>query len=205
MKTIPLLLLALLVGGCASHVPPEIALSSVQVNDLRDIDADGVINARDLCSASPDNSALSNGGCSEWTSAPSRKIHVVNFDLNSAKIRDDQRDTLARVVKEVMDHADATIVLIGDTSPEGSDELNQKLGKQRADAIEAVLLSSGMPAKRIEGFVYNQEQVRARLDRRERRTIILVKRPNAAKAVGTWHIYQAEEQQQLAEIKGAKQ
>ena len=202
MKTVVFVGLVVLLSACVSKVPEHVTLQSSQISDLGDVDSDGVVNARDVCTASSAGAELNNTGCGKWQSAPSRKMYSVNFDLNSAVIRDDQRETIAMVVKEVARSEDATVILVGDTSAEGSDELNQALGKRRADAIAEVLRESGLPDSRMEGFVYNESQVRARMDRRERRTIILVKRPTSPKPVNDWTVYQAEEQQELSKIKG---
>lgn len=204
MYKLGLIFSSLLLVACASHVPVNVQLSNAQARDLRDTDNDGVINSRDLCATSPDLSALDNNGCSPWTNTASRKVFTVNFDLNSAKIRPDQTGTVAIVVQEVLNSADATVALIGDTSPEGSDEQNLKLGKERADAIRELLLTAGVPESRIEEFVFNEPKVKARMDRRERRTIVMVKRPSGPQPIPSWTIYQAENAQQLAEVKGVK-
>ena len=200
MKKIVFAGLLVLLSACASKVPEHVTLQSMQVSDLGDVDSDGVVNARDVCLASSEGATLNNSGCGKWQSTPSRKIYSVNFDLNSAVIRDDQRETIAMAIKEVQRSDDATVVLVGDTSAEGSDELNQALGKRRADAIAEVLRASGLPEQRMEGYVYHESHVRARMDRRERRTIILVKRPTSPKSVNDWTVYQAEEQQELSKV-----
>jgi OOP family OmpA-OmpF porin len=74
----------------------------------------------------------------------------VGFEFASTTFRDPAgaRATLQRLAR-VMISTGESVTLTGATSSEGSNEFNQQLSLQRAQAVEAVLIQLGVPANRI--------------------------------------------------------
>jgi len=75
---------------------------------------------------------------------------TVGFVVGTATFRDPSTaqatlQQLANKLKQGSEH----ITLIGSTSSEGGDALNNPLSQQRAQAVESVLVSMGIPASRI--------------------------------------------------------
>lgn len=74
----------------------------------------------------------------------------VGFDFDSTTFRDPAgaRATLQKLAT-IMLRTSESVTLTGATSSEGSDQHNQDLSQQRADAVKAVLEELGVPASRI--------------------------------------------------------
>ena len=76
-------------------------------------------------------------------------IHGINFDFDSATIRPDSEPVLAKLFDGLQADADATIVIEGHTSSEGSDTYNQTLSERRAQSVVDDLVRRGLDAGRI--------------------------------------------------------
>jgi outer membrane protein OmpA-like peptidoglycan-associated protein len=74
----------------------------------------------------------------------------VGFNVGVASFRDpaEARQTLSKLAT-VLNQGTEPIILIGSTSSEGGDSVNNPLSLNRAKAVEAVLVSLGVPADRI--------------------------------------------------------
>jgi outer membrane protein OmpA-like peptidoglycan-associated protein len=72
-----------------------------------------------------------------------RTTLYVNFETNSAVIRDKGQKELQTAVDFVKRYPDTKIVVTGHTDSTGSDAYNQKLSEKRADAVKKFLLDSG--------------------------------------------------------------
>jgi len=77
----------------------------------------------------------------------------VGFDFNSTTFRDPSgaRATL-RKLANVMLGTGESVTLTGATSSEGTEQYNQQLSLERADAVKTVLIQLGVPASRISTF-----------------------------------------------------
>jgi OmpA-OmpF porin, OOP family len=77
----------------------------------------------------------------------------VGFDFNSTAFRDPSgaRATLQKLAN-VMLSTGESVTLTGATSSEGTDQYNQQLSLERADAVKTVLVQLGVPASRISTF-----------------------------------------------------
>ena len=76
-------------------------------------------------------------------------IHGINFDFDSAQIRPDSEPVLAELFAGLQADENATIVIEGHTSSEGTDEYNQPLSERRAQAVVDDLVRRGLDASRI--------------------------------------------------------
>ncbi len=203
MITMSAVFLAL--AGCASSVPETLKLERSQPFSLKDSDGDGVVDARDVCASSPEGVIPDNEGCSEWKWREYEELYFVFFDFDKAFIRDDQKAVMDAIAQDVLSDPDSRIAIVGDTSPEGTIQYNQRLGQRRAEAISGELLRRGVPGEHIRDYVFTDELVRDRLFKRQRRTIVQVTRPAQYESVEQWNIYHAEDlQDQAATDKAVK-
>jgi outer membrane protein OmpA-like peptidoglycan-associated protein len=74
----------------------------------------------------------------------------VGFKVGMASFRDTPaaESTLSKLAA-VLKQGNEQITLIGSTSTEGGDAVNNPLSRQRADAVKGVLVSLGVPGSRI--------------------------------------------------------
>lgn len=173
-----LMMVSLIQVGCAET--PDMTLTRNQIDDLRDDDNDGVINQRDLCIQSPKGSTVDNQGCTEWITDQHTEVLSVQFDLAKYQIRDDQIPTLNNIYTYLMKHTDAKVILVGDTSSEGSEQYNQKLALQRVKVIREQLELRGIDPQRISEQEYFQvTSITEQLKVRARRTIAVMTHPQS--------------------------
>ncbi|WP_111493558.1 OmpA family protein [Marinobacter bohaiensis] len=194
---LPVVLLAgLLLAGCQSaHV--EEGYSRTQLLDIRDLDGDGVVNVRDLCGDTPTTSEVGVDGCAEWTLESRHRDFVFRFDFDRQTLREDQIPVLTEVLQMLRAHPQARIVLVGDTSSEGTDDYNHRLGQRRANTIVNALVGRGMDRSRVVDMVYDDPALTNIMQQRQRRTIVRVFYPQL-ESIPKWTIYTTENQRQEA-------
>ncbi|WP_373976337.1 OmpA family protein [Chitinibacter sp. SCUT-21] len=191
--------MSLLLSACATGVPELTRLDRIQTDNLADQDQDGVINQRDLCASSPAGMVLDEQGCTRSVTSAPQRLFAVEFDLDQAIVRDDQKKSIAAAIADAKADARAEVLVVGDTSPEGSDQYNRDLAKRRADALFELLIAGGVEAGRIGQWVSTDSLVRPHLKSRERRTLILVRHAEASHPQSAWHIYQTEDRISMAQ------
>ena len=76
-------------------------------------------------------------------------IHGINFDFDSAQIRPDSELVLQELFDGLQADSEASIVIEGHTSSEGSDAYNQGLSERRAQSVVDDLVRRGIEAGRI--------------------------------------------------------
>jgi outer membrane protein OmpA-like peptidoglycan-associated protein len=72
-------------------------------------------------------------------------INDVLFDFNKYTLKPGAREKLAKVSGIILAYPGLKIQLEGHTDSIGSDEYNQKLSEQRADAVRSYLIAQGVP------------------------------------------------------------
>jgi len=184
-----LIALAALTGCQAAH--QETGYNRVQWLDIADTDGDGVINERDLCDQTPSMGLIDNRGCAQWQQVRGHQDFVVRFDFDRYELRPDQLPVIEQIMAELERYPNARIVLVGDTSSEGTDDYNRRLGRQRADAILATLAERGMAPDRVVEMVYDDPLLEGVLKERQRRTIVRVLHRELT-PVPRWTIYDTE-------------
>lgn len=190
--------LIMALAGCASSVPETLVLERSQPFKLTDGDGDGVVDARDVCANSPSGVSPDNSGCTEWAWKGYQELYFVFFDFDRAFIRDDQKEVMDAIARDVLNAPDSRVAIVGDTSPEGTEQYNQRLGQRRAEAISQELIRRGVPGEHIQDYIFTDDLVRHRLFKRQRRTIVQVTRPPQYESVKQWDIYHAENLQDEA-------
>ncbi len=132
-----------------------------------DSDGDGVVDVNDKCPNTPAGTKVDGSGCplakpviyitEEDKKVVKDAIKNLEFDLGKATIRDHSLPSLDRVAQLLIDK-NFSLKLAGHTDNTGSDELNMRLSKDRAEAIKAYLVSKGANASRIEATGYGETQ-----------------------------------------------
>ncbi|MBH0057807.1 OmpA family protein [Pseudoalteromonas sp. SWXJZ94C] len=173
MKSIMFLSAALLLSGCASDVKKY--EHQIQSNDLFDQDRDGVINARDKCADTPIEVITNNDGCpSEKEVATFRNI-VIEFGYDKSTLTDAAKLKISNFAKSVVDLPNITILLIGDTSTEGSLQYNRKLALKRVESVKTALLAHNVKNIEIKEQTFiNSKNIPKSLAGRKTRVIALV-------------------------------
>ncbi|MBL4571348.1 MAG: OmpA family protein [Alcanivorax sp.] len=192
MRAIMILGVVLAMVGCSSSVPETLTLERSQPFKLVDMDGDGVVDARDQCANSPAGVTADNDGCTEWEWKEYQELYFVFFDFDKSVIRDDQQAVMDAIAEDVLSSPGSRVAIVGDTSPEGTMEYNQRLGQRRAEAISDELLHRGVHGEQIKDYIFTDDLVRHRLFKRQRRTIVQVTRPAQYESVKQWDIYHAE-------------
>jgi OOP family OmpA-OmpF porin len=132
-----------------------------------DSDGDGVVDVNDKCPNTPAGTKVDGSGCplakpviyvtEEDKKVVKDAIKNLEFDLGKATIRDHSLPSLDRVAQLLVDK-NFSLKLAGHTDNTGSNELNMRLSKDRAESIKAYLVSKGANASRIEATGYGQTQ-----------------------------------------------
>lgn len=83
----------------------------------------------------------------------------VMFDYNKASIKAESHSLLADVAKVISEHKEIKKIRVeGHTDADGQDAYNKKLSQQRADAVKAFLVKSGIKGKFLESVGYGEEK-----------------------------------------------
>lgn len=74
----------------------------------------------------------------------------VLFDTDSANLKPGATQTVDRLAQFLNKHPNRDLLIEGHTDSRGSDEYNQQLSKQRADAVRTALVNAGVASERLE-------------------------------------------------------
>jgi outer membrane protein OmpA-like peptidoglycan-associated protein len=95
------------------------------------------------------------------------------FALNSATLTKDHKDRLAILAHTLKDLLEAypagTVQITGHTDATGDDDLNERLGQQRADAVSDFLLEKGVSAAALASLSAGERQLRIKTNSPEPR------------------------------------
>lgn len=125
-----------------------------QSRNLNDIDLDGVINERDLCTATPNDAVINNDGCPELTGRPKVKFRVIYFGFDKDELSDNEQKRTIEIATFLNKYPETSLYLIGDTSDVGTDEYNQQLAMRRIDSVHQLLIEHKVAASRLKKEVY---------------------------------------------------
>ncbi|MCC4799661.1 hypothetical protein BCT30_11465 [Enterovibrio norvegicus] len=159
MKTYAALLPFILLAGCAPQDVITMQDVSPQENDLRDLDFDGVIKAREKCVETLIGAAVNNDGCPKDKSVKQSFKLDVKFPNNSADLLPRYYAKLEQLVAFMEEQKEATVTIEGHASKVGSSAHNLVLSQQRADAVAQALVSDfGISASRVEAVGYGDTE-----------------------------------------------
>ena len=106
------------------------------------------------------------GGCPNWAGGVQEqiakdlsefgrvRIYGINFDVDSAVIRDESKPTLDKIVAMLKSEPAMQLIIEGHTDSDGSTEHNQVLSQQRAESVKSYLVAAGISSSRlsVEGY-----------------------------------------------------
>jgi len=130
-----------------------------QISDLTDDDADGVVNARDICPGTPSSSQVDNDGCGELLRSEEVKQLKVLFAHDSYEINPIFADQIQTMSEFLKTYTSASIEIQGYASKVGSPEYNLDLSKKRAHTVEERLLSYDISANRVRVIGYGENRL----------------------------------------------
>ncbi len=73
----------------------------------------------------------------------------IYFDYNKSSIRDDAADILTKAVGTLKRNPEADILVTGNCDTRGSETYNEKLGRQRAEAVRKFMIDEGVKEERV--------------------------------------------------------
>jgi OmpA-OmpF porin, OOP family len=77
------------------------------------------------------------------------RLYGINFDSDSATIREESKTTLDMVASMLKTNGDLKITIEGHTDSTSTPEHNQQLSESRANAVKAYLAGAGVEANRL--------------------------------------------------------
>jgi outer membrane protein OmpA-like peptidoglycan-associated protein len=80
------------------------------------------------------------------------------FDVDSTYVRPDLQRDLGVVAQSLLDYPDSTVEVVGHTDNTGSASYNQDLSERRARSVAGILISDGVPARRIAAYGRGEDQ-----------------------------------------------
>jgi OOP family OmpA-OmpF porin len=100
--------------------------------------------------------------CNKDQPAPAGLDMLINFDLDSADLTEQARQSLNEFAKALKDNRlrAATFVVEGHTDARGEAVYNDKLSERRAQAVSAFLLANGVDASRVEAVGLGEQKPR---------------------------------------------
>jgi len=110
--------------------------------DLDD-DKDGVLNSKDICPNTPLGDAVNSDGCPK-----SVNLHI-KFENNSYNVASESDALMQKYADFLIEHTNYSANIVGYTDSRGSENYNQKLSENRANAVKDLLIKKGAPASSL--------------------------------------------------------
>jgi peptidoglycan-associated lipoprotein len=148
MRTIPLLVAALLAAACASHETKAPATTAGNDNSRSTASS----NAG---SATPAQSGNVNGNATADAGMPQGSVY---FDFDSNDVKDQYQPLIQAEARYMSSHPNAKLRIEGNCDERGSREYNLALGQRRAEAVKHIMTVLGANASRIETVSYGEEK-----------------------------------------------
>ena len=153
---------------CPDEPEVENGLADADGCPDKDTDGDGIIDAEDAC---PEEAEVENGlededGCPDEkkpkVKVVKQKIEIgekVHFATNKAEIQERSFELLREVAGLLEEYPRITKIRIaGHTDSHGAADYNQKLSKDRAEAVRLFLIEQGIDRGRLEAKGFGEEK-----------------------------------------------
>ena len=139
--------------GCKEPEPKPVVIG--------DDDKDGVLNNLDKCPNTSAGIKVNKDGCVEVVNLN------INFDNNSAEIKNQYRKNLETFANTLKQNKSLTAVIEAHTDSKGSDAYNQNLSDRRAVSVLNALKALDIKASRLSSIGYGESQPIATNDTEE--------------------------------------
>jgi len=113
-----------------------------------DSDGDGVADYLDKCPNTPKGVRVDTDGCPPDGDVVAIVTNI-NFDFDSAAIREDSRSKLARVINTLKENPGIRVRIEGHADSTGPADYNQGLSLRRAEAVRKYLVDRGISITRL--------------------------------------------------------
>jgi outer membrane protein OmpA-like peptidoglycan-associated protein len=80
------------------------------------------------------------------------------FPSGSPTVKGPAQDSIVKITNIVKKYPENRITIIGHTDSSGSGSVNQTLSEQRANAVRALMIQKGMPAKHVQAVGVGESQ-----------------------------------------------
>ncbi|UNY99933.1 OmpA family protein [Zhouia spongiae] len=138
---------------------PDVA-GPASTNGCPDRDGDGVLDKDDRCPDTP--GTVANQGCPEVTEAVQKALNeyakTILFDTGKSTIKSESQKVLNDIINILKEYPNSKFHIEGHTDSTGSESLNMRLSKARANAVEAYLESNGISADRLTSEGYGESK-----------------------------------------------
>lgn len=106
------------------------------------------------------------GGCPHWAGGAEEqlakelaqcgrtRVYGINFDVDSAVIREESKPTMDKIVTLLKADAAMNLVIEGHTDSSGTAEHNVVLSQQRAESVKSYLVAAGISSERLSARGY---------------------------------------------------
>ena len=201
MKSLSFIFMILMLSGCSTSIV-SMDTTTVQTNDLRDLDRDGVIEARERCDATLLGARINNYGCGNVKRLHERRELNVLFANDSYHLEPQYYGQIEELATFMQQFPTTTVTIEGHCSRVGSHEHNLQLSQNRANAITRLLAERySIDSARLTAIGYSFDRPVDTSDtveahRRNRRVIAEVVGEDTA-ADMKWHIYTVDNAERL--------
>ncbi|MDP2560978.1 OmpA family protein [Psychrobium sp. 1_MG-2023] len=200
MKGLISLGVCLLLAGCGSTTVLDLTKPTTQKSNLKDLDRDGVIEARERCADTYTGANIDNYGCSSIKPISEN----INLDIKFANASSFINSSDFHKIKQVADFMGkfpgSKVVIEGHSSRQGKRQFNQELSEKRALAVANVLTNRyGISPARVSSIGYGFDKPVNSADTAEahaqnRRIVATLSGTDSATAM-KWTIYTVDEQE----------
>lgn len=154
----------------AKQPEPAVAVAPEPVVSDGDDDEDGVVNSVDQCPNTDRAAKVDRVGCYIFTKEEVSITLNVQFDTNSANIRESSHSNLSEVAEFINDHRHTHVLLEGHTDSIGASSYNKDLSQRRADSVrQALIRQYGISPARLTAFGHGEDKPIASNDAAEGR------------------------------------
>lgn len=141
-----------------------------------DSDGDGVVDAKDKCANTPRTYSVDENGCIMYENETITEDLLVEFDLNSSKIRSDAFSKIEETADFMKKHPQLDVTIHGHTDSTGKADYNQWLSERRAESVAKALVNRyGIEKSRVASKGHGESQLKVKensaADRQENRRI----------------------------------
>jgi peptidoglycan-associated lipoprotein len=156
--SVPLLLVAVALGGCTHYVKQadfDSAVAELRANDQKQQQQlDSLTQEMQQRFAKYDAQIAQMGGRVRVDTA-------AHFAFNDATVRDEDKPLLDDFAKVISSHyPGATVTVEGFADPAGSRGYNHRLGERRAKAVRDYLVGTGLSADQLRAVSYGEDSNR---------------------------------------------
>ena len=125
-----------------------------------DSDGDGVPDYLDECPGTVAGAVVDEKGCHLEVEAPVSKVVIIEFDFDSAQLREGHYADIRAVAQFMREHPNATAVLAGHTDVRGPDSYNQRLSERRANAVlNRLVEAEGISPSRLQATGFGEARL----------------------------------------------